>query len=211
MLTALNYYSRIHFISNLLPLIKSASALRRVVVVAGGGLEGHLDTTDFPALRISLFAIRGHLCSLISLGLEATARTAPEVSFVHDFPGAVNTALFTRMQGLRGVMIRLYVTLLGRWVCVPIEESGERHLYFATSARFPSPSGNALTVPLGDGVEVAQGTTGAFGSGVYSLGWDGETASSAVQELLADMRDKGLVEEVWRHTESEFKRITANL
>jgi hypothetical protein len=29
-----------------------------------------------------------------------------------------------------------------------------------------------------------------------------------VLELLAGLREKGMVDEVWRHTEGEFKRIT---
>lgn len=47
-----------------------------------------------------------------------------------------------------------------------------------------------------------------IGSGVYSVGWDCESASSAVRDLLAELREKGMVEEVWQHTEGEFKRIT---
>jgi hypothetical protein len=55
---------------------------------------------------------------------------------------------------------------------------------------------------------VARGTTGEVGSGVYSICWDGASASPTVEKLLAGYRDKGMVEEIWRHTESEFKRIT---
>jgi hypothetical protein len=115
------------------------------------------------------------------------------------------------MEGIVGVVIRAYIYLLGRWVCVPIEETGERHLYLATSARYPPVSGGSghdFAVPLGDGVDVARGTTGGGGSGVYSVGWDDESSSPAVRKLLAGFRDKGMVEEVWRHTEGEFKRIT---
>jgi len=94
-------------------------------------------------------------------------------------------------------------------VCAEIDETGERHLYLATSARYPPVSGGGggggggrdLAVPLGDGVDVARGTTGEVGSGVYSVGWDGESASPAVWELLAGLRNKGMVEEIWRHTE----------
>ena len=133
---------------------------------------------------------------------------APELSFVHDYPGTVNTTLLSRFEGLRGMLLRTYVYFLGRWICVPIEESGERHLYLATSARYPpvqGDSGRDFAVPRGDGIEVAQGNTGQAGSGVYSVGWDCDSASSAVQELLADLRGKGMVEEVWRHTENKLK------
>jgi hypothetical protein len=112
------------------------------------------------------------------------------------------------MKGVSGALMRAYVYLLGRWVCVPVEESGERHLYLATSARFPPVRGGSDAVRLRDGVGVALGTRGEIGSGVYSVGWDCESASRAVQELLAGLRGMGMVEEVWRHSEGEFKRIT---
>ena len=127
----------------------------------------------------------------------------------------MNTALFGRVQGVLGVLLRAYVFVLGRWICVPIEESGERHLYIATSARFPpasaagsNGSSGGAGVELGDGVDVARGTSGQVGSGVYSVGWDGTSASPTVQKLLASYRDKGMVREIWQHAESEFQRIT---
>ena len=210
LLAALNYYSRVRFITNLLPLLRCATALKRVVTVAGGGLEGPLDTSDFSARRMPLFAMRGHLSTLITLGLQAVAKAAPDVSFVHDYPGTVDTTLSSRMTGFMGVAIRAYTYLFGRWICVPIEESGERHLYLLTSARYPPVSdcdSRHLAVPLGYGIDVAQGTVGELGSGAYSVGWDGESSSPATQKLLIALRDEGTVEDVWRHTEKEFERI----
>ena len=94
---------------------------------------------------------------------------------------------------------------------MPLTESGERHLYLATSSRYPpmsGSSGSGAGLPLREGGDVAQGTNGKVGSGVYSVGWDGESLSPAAQDLLAGLRDRGMVEEIWRHTESEFNRIT---
>jgi hypothetical protein len=203
----LGYYSRIRFTTSLLPLIQKATSLRRVVIVGGAGYEGPLDPSDFQALRVPLTKIRGHLTTLISLGLEAVAKQAPNVSFVHDFPGAVKTALFDRSTRVLHIVMRTYFAVFGRWICVPIEECGERHLYLATSARYPAGSGQSRAVPVGDGVEVAQGTTGQVGSGVYSTLWDCENSPSAVIQLLAEYRDKGMVDAVWKHTEDEFNRI----
>lgn len=115
------------------------------------------------------------------------------------------------MEGMLGVLMRAYIFVVGYWKCVPIEECGERHLFLATSARYPAARGEGDDgggVPLGDGVDVARGTTGKIGSGVYSVGWDGTSASPKVEELLAGYRDKGIVEEIRRHAESEFDRIT---
>ncbi|KAI3341794.1 NAD(P)-binding protein [Ustulina deusta] len=198
LLAALNYYARIRFIANLLPLIRHAPSLRRVVTVGGGGHEDVLDQTDFPALTIPEDKLRGHLTSLVTLGLEAVARTAPDVSFVHDYPGTVRTKLLNYLPE----------DVLKTLKFVPIDESGERHLFLATSARFPPANGVDVGVPLGGSVEVAVGASGAVGSGIYSVGPDCESASHAVLELLNDMRRRGLVQEVSQHTEGEFRRIT---
>lgn len=210
MLSALTYYSRFRFITNLLPLIQKAPSLRRVVTVAGGGIEGHLDTTDFPALRIPLWKIRGHLTSLITLGLEVIAKSASEVSFIHDYPGTVRTPLINQATGLHGVLVRAYVNLLGRWICVPLDESAARHLFFITSGRFPPAKldgENALGVVIGDEKVMSRGSNGEIGSGVYSISWNGESAGPAALKILATHRDGGALDQIRQHTESEFKRI----
>lgn len=79
---------------------------------------------------------------------------------------------------------------------VPIDECAERHLYLATSEQYPSQEGDAMAVRIGDGVNVAVGTTGQVGTGVYSIGSDGEAASAEVRAMLAGLQDKGMVEEV---------------
>ncbi|KLJ07874.1 hypothetical protein EMPG_16656 [Blastomyces silverae] len=200
-LPALIYYSRMRFITNMLPLLQCGASLRRVVTVAGGTHEGLLDPTDFPALRLPLKELRGHLASLVTLGLEAVSRIAPDVSFIHCHPGSVDTPLFRHMHGQPGKQSPFEVSM------VPIEESGERHLYLATSSRFPARQGNSASVPLPDGTDISIGTTGTIGGGVYSVGSDCETASPHVKKLLTELRDKGMIEEIWNHTEEEFKQI----
>ncbi|KAH8900401.1 NAD(P)-binding protein [Thozetella sp. PMI_491] len=197
LLAALNYYSRIRFIQNLLPLIQKTPSLRRIVSVGGGGHEGKLDQTDYQARRVPVPELREHLTTLVTLGLEALARTAPEVSIVNDYPGTVKTPLLDNVppEALEGLEF------------VPIEESGERHVYLATSARYPSVTSSETAVPLGDGINVAVGSNGKAGSGVYSIGKDCESASPEVIEKLAGLREQGMVDEVWNHTEAEFKRI----
>ena len=197
--------------TNLLPLIPRAPNHRPVNTVGKAGFEGQLDPSEFPASRVPLWPFRGHICTLVTLGLESVAKTAPEISFIHDDPGAVKTSLLDRMEGLVGVLMRVYISVVGYWICVPIEECGQRQLYLATSARYPPASvgsDGSSGVPLGHGVEVAEGTTGEIGSGVYSVQWDGTSASPAVQKLLAGYRDDGMVENIARHTESEFDRVT---
>jgi len=215
LLTALTYYSRLRFIQHLLPLLQEATRLRRVVSVFAGTKEGCLDPSDFQARRVSLLAARGHIASLLTLGLEAIAKQAPNVSFVHDFPGAVKSEIADEMTGVLAVCLKEFFKVFGRWIYIPNEECGERHLFLATSARYASRSteekgkGDGDGVQVGNGVDVARGTDGELGSGVYSVGWDGESAVPKVEKLLAGLRKEGMVEKVWEHTLGEFKRITA--
>ena len=128
---------------------------------------------------------------------------------MHDYPGTVNTPLLSHVEGVMGVLVRAIVYIVGYWRFVPIEECGERQLYLATSGRYPPAKvGGRDGVPLGDGVDLARGTTGEVGSGLYSVGWDGASASPAVEKLLAGYRDDGIVDQIWQHGESEFDRIT---
>lgn len=130
---------------------------------------------------------------------------------MHDDPGAVKTSLLDHVEGILGVFMRTYIYLAGYWICVPLEECGERQLYLATSARYsPASFGSedGSGVAVGDEIDLARGTTGENGSGIYSVEWDGTSASPDVEKLLAGYRGMGMVEEIWQHTESEFDRIT---
>ncbi|KAG4440942.1 hypothetical protein IFR05_003571 [Cadophora sp. M221] len=208
LLSALMVYSRARFIMNLLPIIKVAPALRRIITVAGGGREGQLYPDDYPARQLSLMRMRHHLITVITLSMEALAKFAPEVSFIHDYPGTVKTPLLDHNLGIISVFLRAFIFLFGWYVCVPLEECGERHLFMATSLRYaPKLGEGADGVKLGSG-DVFNGSDGEVGSGVYSVKSDCESASAASLKLLAKYRSQGLVEDVWKHIDGEFKRIS---
>ncbi|KAL2818738.1 hypothetical protein BDW59DRAFT_181873 [Aspergillus cavernicola] len=191
LLSALLYYSRLRIITNLLPLLNRAPT-SCVITVAAGGQEGPLDLSDFPALQVPVDQLRGHLSTLITLGLEAVAPRAPSVSFIHSCPGTVDTPLTRRRLGAVAAD------------AIGVEESGERHLYLLSSVRYPAAEGMASP---GYVEGVVTGTNGEVGSGVYSVGWDGESAQGETLEFLAGLRGRGFVERVLEHTEREFERI----
>ncbi|KAG2182731.1 hypothetical protein INT44_005711 [Umbelopsis vinacea] len=209
--TALAYYSRVRFMVNLLPLLRQASGLRRVVTVFAAGKEGIIDTTDYQGRHFSLLTARGHASSMNTLSLEAIAKMAPEVSFVHDYPGAVKTNLMRIKNRILNFVAEGIMAIVGPFIFISNEECGDRHVYFATSARY-GPLGQseevASGVPLSDGALPARGTNGEIGSGIYSLHWDGESSGPKIVELLGKLRSEGNVEQLWKHTEDEFKRIT---
>ncbi|KAI0143013.1 NAD(P)-binding protein [Xylariaceae sp. FL1272] len=194
LLAALNYYSRIRIINNLMPLVKAAPNFRRIVDVGGAGFEGELDESDFEGLKVPQDKLRGHLISLVTLGLETVSKSAPGVSIVHNYPGTVATRFLDAVPK----------EMLEHLEIMPIEESGERQLYLATSPRFP-----AAQDPSDANVDVAIGSNGEIGSGMYSIGADCELAGTdESRAVLNSLRDRGMVEQVWAHTEEEFKRIT---
>ena len=206
---ALVTYSRNRFIVNLLSLLQQATALRRVVSVFAGCKEGPIDTNDFQSWKVPLMQARGHAASQITLSYEAISKQAPDVSFIHVFPGSVQSGIARGTQGIAMGIFKAVFRVIGPFVNMPLVECGERHLFIATSARYPaSTSAEAvLSVPLADGISVARGTTGQPGSGVYTVDQNGESAGPKVEELLANFRKEGIVQMVWKNQEEEFKRI----
>lgn len=146
--TALVYYSRTRFIVNLLPQLRQAPFLRRVIAVAAGGKEGKVFPDDLQARKLSAFTFRGHATSMITLSLEAIAKQAPEVSFVHVYPGFVNTGLSRELTGIGPAIAKVVFKPVMALLQIPVDETGERQTYFATSARFPPRSGDADGIAL---------------------------------------------------------------
>lgn len=207
---ALVVHSRTRFIVNLLPLLQKATALRRVVSVFAATKEGPVDTKDFQGWNVPLMSQRGHASSIVTLSLETLAKKAPDVSFIHNFPGAVRSGIARGTKGAMFFMFKVVFKVIGPMVFIPTVEAGERHVFLATSARYPAgTSGNAASgVPLAGGVAVARGTSSKIGSGIYSVDAQGESAEPKVEELLAQLRKEGMVEKVWKHIEDENNRIT---
>ncbi|KOS46329.1 hypothetical protein ACN38_g2695 [Penicillium nordicum] len=215
-MAATGYYARTRFTINLLPNIKQAAGLRRVVSVLAGGHEGPIDVNDFQGKEMTMLKIRGHLVSMTDMALETLAEQAPEVTFINDYPGAVKTGIGRESNTLLTWFMTIVLMIIGPLVYIPIRESGERHLFFATSAKYPprvrsdTAAEASSGVPLSEGVEVASGTDGKVGSGVYSIHWKGEHAGPNVVELLAGLREQGMAQKVWKHTVGEFDRIVGS-
>ncbi|KAF5687976.1 hypothetical protein FCIRC_2120 [Fusarium circinatum] len=210
LVTGLAIYSRNRLAINLLPLLKKASYLRRVISVMAGTHEGKLFSDDIAARNIPFTSIhhsRGHMCSALTLSLEALARQAPEVSFIHNFPGSVDTNLIRSGDGFMMQLMKYWfkVSMTVRRQWLPKEECGERHAWLCLTGRYPDKEGSENGIKE---EEVAVGTNGNKGSGVYSVDWDGESASGEVVKLLDGFKEEGLVEKVWRDQEKEFVRIT---
>lgn len=141
----------------------------------------------------------------MTLLMEAHHNAAPEVSFIHNFPGAVVSGI---ARGEIGWLMRTLKTIwgvLGPLVHIPLEEAGDRHLFLGTNGRFPAGSDDMTAgVPVVDGLAVARGIHGKLGSGVYSIDENGESAKPKVENLLAQFRKEGLVGRVKENVESDI-------
>jgi hypothetical protein len=173
---ALTIYCRNRFISNLLPHIQRATALRRVVTTFAGGWEGQIDMDDFEGYHISRFQSMGHNASIVTLALEGHHKAAPEVSYVHNFPGSVKSGIDRGDIGLFMRTMKTIFKLFAPLLNIPLEVSGDRHVFLCTSARYSNgPEDKAAGVPLVDGLELAEGIDGQRGSGVYTVDETGES------------------------------------
>ncbi|KAK4446009.1 hypothetical protein QBC34DRAFT_441211 [Podospora aff. communis PSN243] len=209
---AVSYYSRVRFIVNLLPLLQRAPSLRRVVTVLAGTKEGEINFDDFSGASLPMTQLRGHLGSMTTLALESIALEAPDVSFVHSFPGSVKTNLGSDIKSAPMMVFRALYKVLGPFINIPYAEAGERQLFIATSARYPPKLGAGSTagVPTTSGTTSSAGSNGELGSGVYSVNYDGESAPPKVGELLMRLRADDVVRKLWLHTEEVFTRITGS-
>lgn len=173
-------------------------------------MEGEIKWDDFQVWVTSPMASRGHAASITTLSLEHHAKNAPEVSFIHNFPGAVKSGIARGTKGIFFGVIKLFLNVVGPLIFMPTVDAGERHVYLCTSAKYPAAKDTETTagVPLANGLTVARGTDGKVGSGVYSIDVAGESAKPEIEQVLAQLRNEGAVERVWKNIEGEFSRIT---
>ncbi|RAH84609.1 short-chain dehydrogenase/reductase, partial [Aspergillus japonicus CBS 114.51] len=209
---SLHYYARMRFIANLLPQLQRAGdaptppatgarpPLSRVVSVLEAGREAALQLDDLALqTHYSLRNCAKHAIAMTSVSMEHLAAAYPRVSFVHSFPGLVRTRLGRDFGPVTKCALAALMVLAKPWE-TPLDESGERHLFAATTLRFPSRGF------VGDGGrEVAQGSDGTAGSGFYRLDSTGETYRPS--DLMQRYRVEGVRDLIWTHTLDTFAAV----
>ncbi|PLB45811.1 hypothetical protein P170DRAFT_414366 [Aspergillus steynii IBT 23096] len=215
---ALHYYARMRFVNRLMPLLTAAAdspvetatanaRISRVVSVLDPHVavrlcgSGALDYSDL-SLKHSFTLSRcgAHASLMGDFFLEGMAKRYVGTSFVHAYPSGVDTGLMREIPAgeVLATVLRPFLSPF----LVPIEESGERHLFAATSGRYPPKARGEIVEPGGD---MASGSDGLRGSGCYWVSWDGEVFPQ--NSKLDRMREQGAVEKVVQHTEEVFKRV----
>ncbi|KAH0564814.1 hypothetical protein GP486_001803 [Trichoglossum hirsutum] len=203
---SVNYYSRMRFIHNLLPLLTAASSLNqlsRVLTILSAGRERHVLEADMDLKHhMSIHNCESHVTTFTAFMLEEFAARNPGVSFLHVFPGVVHTNFLSRDQPwITRMGANLLWNIATPWL-LGERESGERNLYLMTvGGRLPPRNGSGVGVHLeGEGdEEKLRGTDGVVGSGAYLVNWDGERTGR--YDVLEELRSGGLRERVCAHTE----------
>ncbi|KAL3495813.1 hypothetical protein BJX62DRAFT_252843 [Aspergillus germanicus] len=210
----LHYYSRMRFISNLLPQLTKAAdktqfknntdankpaRLSRVISVleAGGEAALHLDDLSLKT-NWTLRNCGKHAITMNSVSMEHLASIHRQTSFIHTFPGIVRTGLNRDLGTAAKCAVSALMVLATPWE-IPFEESGERHLFAATSTRFPARADRDKY--LG----VAEGSDGVVGSGFYRVASDGSTYKPS--KIMGQYRADGVRGVIWDHTLNVFKQV----
>ncbi|KAJ2985494.1 hypothetical protein NUW58_g5498 [Xylaria curta] len=195
------YYSRIRITQLLLPLLNEAQS-PRVVSILAGGKEGPIHEDDLALNRPENFSASSssfHSATMMTLALERFASENPRISFIHAFPGIVDTPLLYRISsGIRGMLLRYIALPVVRLFARSISEAGQWGLFITTSARYSVDDG---IVPLAGGLEKAERSKG----GIFLINEKGETVDN--EKVLEPFRKQGVDKKVWAHTAEIFAGI----
>lgn len=139
-----------------------------------------------------------HSATMDSFAAEELAAANPRTSFIHSDPGLVRTNISRGFGPVLKVVADAFL-FAKSWV-VPLQESGERHFYGATSNNYP---------PISISEESAViGSNGAKGSGAYMLSWDGAPCGKV--EIMEKYRSQDAGKQIWKHTLDMFERVCGN-
>lgn len=141
-----------------------------------------------------------HATTMTSFAFEEAAKKHAATSFVHAYPGGVKTGFFKESGAMVRLGSKLIMTLISPWM-TDITESGERHLYAATSGVYPSREKDG---GLAVGVEsIKKGSDDEVGSGAYLIGSDGERRAN--DKAMQELRERGAGKTIWQHTIQLFQ------
>lgn len=203
---ALEYYGRVLFAELLMGCLRRAEA-GRVVSVLGGGLEREGAVVEVEDLGMrkeggwSGFRAQGQYAVMNTLGLErlAEAPGGEGVTFVHAWPGLVSTGNVRRGhdEGSVGAWLAWAVEPLFGVLGTRGAVCGQRFLFVCTSGMY----GGRGVVPWEGGKGV--NSKGEEGEGLFLANYKGDCTPNA--KVLARLRETGVQDKVWEHTQEVLK------
>ncbi|OBT65010.1 hypothetical protein VE03_05663 [Pseudogymnoascus sp. 23342-1-I1] len=189
---AISYYSRMRLIQNLLPLLRQSSRPRVLTLLNGGKEKPMFDNDIGLEKRWSADAVITHTTTMTSLALGHLAKDDERITFLHVFPGLVNSGNFIRVNAAEssGVIWRVMLMVFCRMITalqlifgVTPEECGERQAYHLTIDQF-SP-------------------------GAWRIDNSSDIVSERTGGVFEKYRDRGWPEKIWGHTISVFESALA--
>ena len=197
---SLEYYCRMVFIFHLLPLLNNAEA-GRVVSVLGGGMERitSIDLEDFDLKRPGNFGAikaQGQYITMHTMALDKLARENPEVTFIHSWPGWVNTGNIRRGSGpiLSWFAWLIFEPIIGLFA-IRDADSGQRHLFQSTSAYY---GGRGIPWKGKEGINTLEKTE----DGLFLVNYKCDCTPNA--KVMPVLREKAL-DKVWNHTQQVLR------
>ena len=199
---SLEYYSRMLFVLHLLPLLDEAEAPKVVSVLAGGLERATIDLDDLDLKKPGNFGFvkaQMQYTAMNTTTLEKLANDNPNVTFIHSWPGWVNTGNVRRGLSDPNSIMAWFVWL----ILEPLiglfgfsdEESGQRHLFQSTSAAFGGrgvlwkgkPGINSLEKPA---------------DGLFLVNYKCDCTPNA--KVMPLLREKAL-RKIWDHTQEVLR------
>lgn len=138
--------------------------------------------------RWSADAVITHTTTMTSLALEHLAKDNERITFLHVFPGLINSSNFIRVTAAEsaGVVWSIMLAVFCRMITAvqfifgtTPEECGERQAYHLTSDQ--------------------------FGPGAWRIDNSSEVVAAPAGDVFEKYRDSGWPEKIWEHTTAVFE------
>ncbi|KFY26649.1 hypothetical protein V491_01222 [Pseudogymnoascus sp. VKM F-3775] len=187
---AISYYSRMRLTYGLLPLLRQSSQPRVLSLLNGGKEKSMFDDDIGLEKRWSAKAVITHTTTMTSLAFEHLAKGDERITFLHVFPGLVNSGNFIRVNvaDSAGVVWRVMLMIFCRMITAvqlifgtTPKECGERQAYHLTSDQFRP--------------------------GAWRIDNSSVVLSAHAGGVFEKYRDSGWPEKIWRHTTAVFDRV----
>ncbi|KAH6971367.1 hypothetical protein BKA56DRAFT_495030 [Ilyonectria sp. MPI-CAGE-AT-0026] len=216
--SAVGYYSRMLFVSQLLPLLSAAAAdpsttyVPRVINIFGAGQETSSIFLEDLALkgpgRFGLMNYMKHAPTMTTLTMRKLAEDPANrgVVLIHHFPGPVGTDLLRNRDSRTGGwlgnwlgnMVFAIIATLSKLFTTTVDEAGEKCLYMSTSARY-----GGKGVPQNDGQGGALTLNRTLDGSLFCVNQNLEPIW--LDKVLVELQGLNAPEAVWRWTENVLK------
>jgi hypothetical protein len=183
---------------HLLPLLRTSPHGRVVTVFAGGMESTKIMMDDLNLEKPGNFGplqSQRQMASMLTMAMEHLAEDEPKLTFIHSYPGAINTGNLGRGWGnhhtLRALLLAVSIPVIFL-VGFSEKECGERTLYMLTTAKF-----GGHGVPLSSANKPGLTTRGKDAGGLFLVDQRCDTVMNST--TLIKLRQEAKTK-VWEKT-----------